>query len=651
MDTRVNEVAHSRVGPNPHDGGSAGDVGPRRVGQYDVLARLGRGGMAEVFLAVAGAELEDFRKLVVLKVLHEDLSEDAEYIEMFRREARIAARLSHPNVVHTYTVGHHDGRDHIVMEYLEGVSLGTLLKRGKHLSAAQRLPILRGLCDALAGLHYVHEFRDYDGRHLSLVHRDFKPGNIYITFDGQVKVLDFGLAKVLAAAEVTASAIVKGTVHYMAPEALDKTRVIDRRVDVFAAGLIAVEVAKGCRLWGDLDHLQILRCLAQGDLPEVECADGVRLDPKFVAICKRAAATRVDERHSTALALKEDLERWLQTQTEPHGRDDLARLVQELFHDLRVNRATTIRERLETLTAFGSASDRTLTGLPSLSTGSDSHPRGSDSIERTHRRTPPEQSSRWKTVLGSMATTAGILAVGSTFWAWSQPRPVPHPVHGDDAILSASMVLPSSPSGESRAIGSDVALPATVTIAAEAEPSQVTFRWDGERLSGNPVEVHPAHDGSVHVLSATAPGYVPWQTEVRTDRDYQMRIELDPLVKPDAPEPPSSGDPDSAEAVGRSPRTTESSGSSAPARDSDRDGASPRSRERNHDRSPDRNHDRSPDRNHDRNRAARVETNPGDEILAGASKPEGSMIEPGDALPTPSRQRRLGIDSESPWQD
>jgi len=317
-----------------------------RLGKYDLIAKLGHGGMAEVYLAVARGEVEDFRKLVVLKLLHEYLGVDQQFVEMFMREARISACLAHPNVVHTYTVGQEDGRYCIVMEYLDGVSLAALLRRTQTLSFAQRAPIVGAIIKVLMGLHYVHEYCDYGGAHLRLVHRDVKPGNIFLTYDGQVKVLDFGVAKMTAAGlDATASHVVKGTVQYMAPEALDTSRAVDRRADVFAAGLVLWEVARGQRLWGELNHLQILRGLVEGKLPPFDTQGGVPAE--LVAICTRALAMDPDARYASTLEFKHDLEAFFRGQPSLEAdADALARFMASEFGDLRKRTKAVIKEGL-----------------------------------------------------------------------------------------------------------------------------------------------------------------------------------------------------------------------------------------------------------------------------------------------------------------
>jgi serine/threonine-protein kinase len=209
--------------------------------RFRVIAELGEGGMARVHLALARGP-SGVNKLVVLKTLRSHLANDPACLEMFIHEGRLAARLNHPNVVQTYEVNEDGGRQVMVMEYLEGQPLSHVYARGRKSGQLPLEMYVRVLCDALAGLHYAHELADFDGKPLNLVHRDVSPQNIFVTFDGQVKILDFGIAKAAVnAPNQTETGVLKGKVRYMAPEQI-AGEALDRRADIFAVGAILWEV-------------------------------------------------------------------------------------------------------------------------------------------------------------------------------------------------------------------------------------------------------------------------------------------------------------------------------------------------------------------------------------------------------------------------
>jgi serine/threonine-protein kinase len=200
----------------------------RDIAGYRLVAGLGEGGMARVYLALS-KKAAGFSKLVVLKVIRSSVTHDPELRRMFFDEARVAALLSHPNVVQTYEAGEDEGRLFLAMEYLEGKSLSSMTAQG-----VPRLALevhLRIIADMLAGLHYAHGITDVDGQALDVVHRDVSPQNVFVTFAGQSKVVDFGIAKI-AGSPATQSGIIKGKVGYIAPEQIHNKNV-DRRADVF----------------------------------------------------------------------------------------------------------------------------------------------------------------------------------------------------------------------------------------------------------------------------------------------------------------------------------------------------------------------------------------------------------------------------------
>src|SRR4051812_19204287 len=189
------------------------------VGRYRLLAELARGGMGIVYVAAAQGPA-GFTKLVALKELQPELVRDAEFLTMFLEEARMAARLNHPNIVQTIDVSDADGRHFIAMEYLEGRSLYQVLRR---FAAKGGFPLRLALSvirDALSALDYAHELADAEGRRLAFVHRDMSPHNVFVTYDGHSKVIDFGIAKARDSSLETKTGVLKGRTHYMAPEQL-----------------------------------------------------------------------------------------------------------------------------------------------------------------------------------------------------------------------------------------------------------------------------------------------------------------------------------------------------------------------------------------------------------------------------------------------
>lgn len=322
----------------------------KHIGKYHVLAELGRGGMSQVYLAaVAGPG--GFNKLVVLKVLLDGLaSDDPAFIQMFLDEARLAARLNHANIVQTNEVGSEDESYFIAMEYLEGQPFHRVLRRSTKGSEKLALPIfLHVLAKALEGLHAAHTAKDFDGTPLRVVHRDASPQNVFVTYDGQVKVMDFGIAKATGrAGEATKAGILKGKVVYMAPEQVDG-RPVDQRADVFAMGVVLFDYLAGQRLWAGLSEVEVLSRLMRNEYERSPRVANPEIAPALDAICQRALAPNPADRYQDARAMHDDIQAFLkQAGTAPTERE-VGDLVARLFARERGEIARIVDAQLRSL--------------------------------------------------------------------------------------------------------------------------------------------------------------------------------------------------------------------------------------------------------------------------------------------------------------
>jgi serine/threonine protein kinase len=232
--------------------------------------------------------------------------DEPEALSMFMDEARLAARLHHPNVVSTFEVGHEGPIPYITMEFLDGQPLHHILRHQPTppLTLGMRLRIIT---EMLEGLHYAHELLDYDGSPLGVVHRDVSPQNLFITYDGPIKLVDFGIAKANASVNHTQGRGLKGKLAYMSPQQAGG-EIVDRRTDVFAAGVMLWELLSGRRLWADANEATIARRLIDHDLPALDI-DGV--PARLLDICRTALAPVVAQRYATADAFRDALEQYV----------------------------------------------------------------------------------------------------------------------------------------------------------------------------------------------------------------------------------------------------------------------------------------------------------------------------------------------------
>jgi eukaryotic-like serine/threonine-protein kinase len=312
---------------------SAFDVMPvTPYGKYNLIGKLGHGGMADVFLAyVAGPA--GFRKLVVIKRLHAELEEEEGFLDMFLDEARLAARLNHANIVQCFEVGEVDESHFIAMEYLEGQALDRVRRQCDH--AGVRLPpsvVARIVVDVLDGLHYSHELKDFDGSPLQIVHRDVSPQNLFVTYDGVVKLLDFGIAKARTHVVETRTGMVKGKFAYMSPEQARGVDV-DHRADLWSTGVVLWETLANLRLFKGPNDLATLNQALLAEIPPIDkVVPGV--PASLARITQKALSRDARARYRTAHEMKVAIERAMAA--EPGGlvdRGELAEHMKRLFRD------------------------------------------------------------------------------------------------------------------------------------------------------------------------------------------------------------------------------------------------------------------------------------------------------------------------------
>jgi serine/threonine protein kinase len=301
-------------------------------GRHRLVVEIGRGGMGTVYVALASGPA-GFRKLKVVKRLRPQLATDPHFLMSFLDEARLSARLNHPNIVQTLEVGFDGVHYFIEMEYLEGQTYDALVRRA---SAAGGVPLTHSvwvLKEVLDGLRYAHELRDARRTLLEIVHRDISPHNVFVTYQGAVKILDFGIAKAADSTEETRTGIVKGKPTYMSPEQAARQKV-DHRADLFAVGVMLWEALTGERLWGGASDAEILSRLRDGDVPSPGSVKP-DVDPTLAAICTRALSVDPAARYATAGAMHDDIEAWLDANGARRTRQALGELVSELFDDRR----------------------------------------------------------------------------------------------------------------------------------------------------------------------------------------------------------------------------------------------------------------------------------------------------------------------------
>ncbi len=316
---------------------------PERIGRYDVLVPLGRGGMATVYLARAEV-VQGVSRDYALKVMHAHLRGDPEWASHLLHEAKIAARIRHPNVVPVVEAGDDPLGLFLVLEYVEGDTLSGLSRALRNQGQALPLRISgRILLDALAGLHAAHELLDESGKPLNLVHRDFSPQNILVGVDGIGRLTDFGIAKAQGS-EATATGVLKGKISYMSPEQARGSRV-DRRCDVWAAGVIAWELLAGRRLYRNKNDTETLLAIVQQVPPKLREVNP-DASPSLEQIVAHALTPNPSERCADARSFGRALELAWREHIGLADGNEVAALVQGAVRETEARRRSKIQQVL-----------------------------------------------------------------------------------------------------------------------------------------------------------------------------------------------------------------------------------------------------------------------------------------------------------------
>jgi serine/threonine protein kinase len=534
------------------------------LGKYRLIATIGHGGMAHIYLALMAGPA-GFNKLLVIKALREDIGLNAdEFVTMFLDEARLAARLNHPNIVQTYEVGEALGRYFIAMEYLEGQSLKTVERRARSGNPPVGLPpllSLRILAEVAKGLHHAHELKGFDGEPLNVVHRDVSPHNVFLTYDGQVKLLDFGIAKAANAMHLTKVGVIKGKAEYIAPEQI-RGEQVDRRADVFALGVMLWEALIGKRFAGgpEVSEITKMHNRLTGGEPRVSKLRN-DLPQALVDLCDRTLSLSPDDRPPTALAFAREIDAYFAAAGVNPTAQQLADSIAPLFVKEREQLRKLIDQQMKAALGSGIGLDAGTHQLPVL-------PR--QQYASGIWQAPPasalaaaaEGGPRTGPITGSLGTPTSSrtqFATSGFSVADRKPRPrrVPWPAvvlcvvsavsagtyfavqRGHEARSASSLpVMAASasaqpPRSEPQPTAAEPA-PAkgdTVKLTIHVDPPEAEVTLDGARIRSLPFVGEVARGSQVHTLVVTAPGRQPHREVLTYERDLEVSVSLDAYAR------------------------------------------------------------------------------------------------------------------------
>jgi serine/threonine protein kinase len=300
-------------------------------GEYKILKKIATGGMAEVFLAKR-VGMKGFEKLLAIKRIHPQFSENEEFIAMFIDEAKLAAKLNHRNIVQIYDFGSQQGSYYIAMEYIFGKDLRSILKKSKE--RGERFPLAQCayiITEAAKGLEYAHTLKDHFGKPLQIIHRDISPQNILISYEGEIMLADFGIAKAASKSTETRAGVLKGKILYMSPEqAWGKP--IDRRTDLYSLGVVLYEMVTQRKIFDADSEFSMLEKVRNA---VVEFPPNVfeNIPNNFLQVVQKALDKNPDHRYQSAHDMRVDLENYLLTTQERLSEKGISNYLKHLFRE------------------------------------------------------------------------------------------------------------------------------------------------------------------------------------------------------------------------------------------------------------------------------------------------------------------------------
>jgi len=464
---------------------------PARFGKYTLIRKLATGGMAELFLAIQKS-VAGFEKLIVIKRILPAMNQDRAFIDMLLHEARVAATLSHPNIVQIFDVGQHDGNFYIAMEHVHGEDLRSIVRQMKKKGVSEfplehAISIILGMC---AGLAYAHEKRDLDGSPLNIVHRDISPQNVVVTFTGDVKIVDFGIAKSDSKGQhETKSGKLKGKIPYMSPEQA-RGEPIDWRSDIFATAVMLFELTTGKRLFKGASEFETLKLICEREYPmPSQVRRGYPGDLERIVM--RGLAKDRGARYQTAREMQALLEEFVRRERIPTSTIALSQFMQSLFEDKLASQKEQLLQgkQLADIIALQHGPDSVDNLEATGSRNSHSAPAASHTVSGIH--SPAAQKSSAGIVAGILAAViviGGAAAAG--FWALkirnkdpaaAASAPVPATVQSAPLVRGAIAVVSDPPgatvwlNGEKR----DELTPATLTKLSIGTPYEIKLTKDG----------------------------------------------------------------------------------------------------------------------------------------------------------------------------
>ncbi|MCK9459159.1 MAG: serine/threonine protein kinase [Proteobacteria bacterium] len=506
-------------------------IGRTHIGRFAVIYPLAHGGMASVHVGrISG--MAGFEKLVAIKVIHPHLACEESFVTMFLDEARLAAQIHHPNAGEVIEVGEDGGLYYMVSELIVGQSLRNLYRRAEALCRKIPRPMSADICAKVCGaLHEAHELKDGDGKPLGIVHRDISPRNVLVSYNGFVKLIDFGIAWAKGRMSHTDVGQVKGRIGYIPPEQL-KGQPFDRRGDLFSLGVMLYLMVIGKHPFPGVSDAERMHKIVNGVfVPPRLVIPGI--EPDLEAVIKKAMAGSPDDRYATAAEMGRDLKSYVHASSTLPGGWDSSNELQAVMHDLFEDEQLRHRERIrEAAEVVGSdkvfeAPARAPKGATPVSLGETAM-----TATGTHRSIIAKESGGWAhslrlVIAGGAVAIAAVVALSLALSDGGALPPSRAPEPDTRAALIASPAEPLYPAPVRNA--AEDAAPLVIHVAFDVQPPEAVISVDGARLAEGARELDLAPDGKTHSVTIEAPGYATERGSFVADVDHTFLRRLDKL--------------------------------------------------------------------------------------------------------------------------
>jgi serine/threonine protein kinase len=492
-----------------------------RYGRYELLGRLAYGGMAEIFLAREG-HISAQRLLVIKRVLPH-VAEDRHFVDMFVDEARLAMLLNHPNICHVYSFGEEDGTFYIAMEWVNGKPLSKIIRRAREQGGIPVPVALKIIAQVAEALDYAHRACDAAGEPLGIVHRDVSPQNIMVSYDGQVKLLDFGIAKATSHSTRTEAGVIKGKFAYMSPQQC-VGELIDGRADVFALGVCLFEALTGKNPFRRKTEFETMTRIV-GDPTPFAKEKRPEINDEIEQILQTALMKQPERRFQTGREMQDAIETALPKLGVVMNASRIGDYIGKLFAadvkdgpqlDMRMSQPP--RPRISVVSDENEPSPPPRPKDPG-STELDAQPITGASVRGIPSAPPKKKSSALFLIIGGVVLLGliGLVAVGGGLaYFLFMPSDAPGPLARVEAPRVPSPVVPAVPPVAEVAPPVDPQVPAAQHGSAllESIPAGANIRFGDRQNAGTtPLELAMLAPGQ-HEVELTLPGYEPWQGSV-----------------------------------------------------------------------------------------------------------------------------------------